>query len=265
MSAPDISGASGSSLVGRAAGEVSTRAPGQLEYKTRTEKVGFEYVPTELAELLRSAGILVAIELIAGADAPVAKRRQDGTHYQQLSAWWSSESRFVVFEARREMATAGEGKLRPSGSWVANGMAHHFTSLVTPDRSEWRHKGADGSGVTAAEERVVTDTLDALPPAVAGPVIGGTTHAWLRWGKGWAMETIVASRLVGIEIHVLRAQREAKSRDTLKAGTWVAEVIAATSKNRVPFTVSVPEGNFSGSSATRPLDPSPWGKHLPPA
>ena len=257
MTDPDAPGASGSSLVGRPAGEVSTSAPGQIEYKTRTEKVGFEFVPHELADSLRCAGILDGTELIAGADAPVAKRRQDDTHYQHLSAWWTSESRFVVFEARRNLARAGEGKLRPSGIWVANGTAHHFASPVTPDRSEWRHKDVDGSVPTAAQERVVTDTLDALPPAVAGPVIGGTTHAWLRWRKGWASETIVASRVVGNEVHVFRAEREATSRSTLKSGTWVAQVILATSKSHVPFTVSVPRGSLSGSSAPRPLDPSP--------
>jgi hypothetical protein len=264
MTARNVPGASGSNLVGRTAGEVSTRVPGQIEYKTKTEKVGFEFVPVELADLLRSSGILVGTELIAGADAPVAKRRQDGTHYQYLSAWWTSGSRFVVFDARRDLATAGEGKLRPSGSWMASGTAHHFASPATLDRSEWRHKGADGTGAAIAGKRVVEDTLDALPPAVAGPVIGGTSHAWLRWRKGWASETIVASRVVGNEVHVLRAQREATSRDNLKSGTWVAEVMDATSQLRVPFTVAVPTGKLGGSSAPRTLNSKTWGKHLPP-
>lgn len=242
MTVPELPGASGSSLTGRSAGDLSTRAPGQIKYKTRTEKVGFEYVPPELAKFLKSAEILVGTELIAGADAPVTKRRQNGAHYQLLSAWWASKSRFVLFEARRELTSVGEGAFRPSGSWTASGTVHHFASPATTDRSEWRYKGTGGTEATATEERVVTDALDALPPAVAGPVIGGTTHAWLRWRKGWASETIVASRVVGNKVHVLRAQREGTSRGELKTSTWVAEVIDATSNNRVPFTVIMPSG-----------------------
>lgn len=242
MNVPEVPGVSASSLTGRSAGDLSTRAPGQIEYKTRTEKVGFEHVPPELAKFLKSAEILVGTELIAGADAPEAKRRQNGTHYQLLSACWTSESRFVLFEARRELTSVGEGKFRPSGAWTASGTVHHFASPATTDRSVWRHKGAGGAEASATKEHVVTDALDALPPAVAGPVIGGTTHAWLQWRKGWASEAIVASPFIGNEVHVLRAQREGTSRGALKAATWVTEMINATSNNRVPFTATMPNG-----------------------
>ena len=247
---------SGSRLVGRSGASLSRRGPASISYEA-ADLVGFERVPPHLAEYLRAAGVLVGVEFVADADQPVAKRRPNGSHYQQLHAWWASESRFVAFEARREMTSAGAGRLRPSGPWEASGTVHEFPSGVTATPSVWRHEMSNTPDGGKDSETATDSPLDALPGPIAKPVTGGETSAWLEYKKGWAAETIVASRVLSNRVRLLRATREATSRRALSSAPWEAKTIDAPTVRTTPFSVMVPSGGGVGSAAVG-LPPAPY-------
>lgn len=189
-------------------------------------RVGFEQVPEEIAEALLAEGILVGVEVAATAELPLAKRRADGSHYQQVTAWWASTSRYVVLDIRRELARAGEGRFRPAGAWSATGRIFCLPDSSHVVTSVWRRSGGSEGAGTAKRQRT-DDPLDLLPPEVAKPVVGGQADAWRTFGKGWASETVVASRMLPKRVRALRATRQATSRRALDAADWALETIDA--------------------------------------
>ena len=104
----------------RSGGIPAERGAKTLAYVT-VPRVGFAQVPEEIAQALVTEGILVGTEVAATAGPPLAKRRADGSHYQLVTAWWGSTSRYVVLDVRRELAQAGDGRFRPAGAWLATG------------------------------------------------------------------------------------------------------------------------------------------------
>ncbi|MDA8284995.1 MAG: hypothetical protein M0Z42_17250 [Actinomycetota bacterium] len=199
-------------------------------------RVGFEQVPEEIVGALVAEGILVGVEVAATAEPPLAKRRAEGSHYQLVTAWWASTSCYVVLDVRRELALAGEGRLRPAGTWSATGKVFHLPDSVQMATSVWRRSGgADGAGKPKSQR--TDDPLDLLPPEVAKPVMGGQADAWREFGKSWATETVVASRLFADRVRVLRATRQATSRRALDGADWALETIDAPVTGSREFSV----------------------------
>ncbi len=213
----------GSQPARRSGGLPAERGTKALSY-VPVPRVGFEHVPEEIVETLVAEGILVGTEVAATAKPPLAKRRVEGSHYQQITAWWASTSCYVVLDVRRELSPAGDGRLRPAGAWSAAGKVFRLPDTVQVAASVWRRPGAAGTP-GRPKSQLTDDPLDLLPPEVAKPVMGGEADAWRESGKGWATETVVASRLVADRVRVLRATRQAHSRVALGAADWALETI----------------------------------------
>ena len=235
MSVPDRRGGSAPVAGGRRT--PATKSPGRIHY-VDTERIGFEHVPEELVEEMTGAGVLAGELWAAAADAGVAKRRADGSHYQHIEAWWSSQWRYVQVDARRELELGGDGKLRPVGAWSATGSVWVFAVEATPERSVWRYQpGSEPTSGRKPPRPRARDPLEALPGPVAGPVLGGDSYAWVQFGRGWASETIVASKVADGRILLLRANREATSQRGLGLVDWVVETVDAPSAPPVSFSV----------------------------
>ncbi len=219
----------------RSGGIPAERGEKSLAYVSAT-RVGFEQVPDEIVEELTAEGILLGEAVAATAEQPVAKRRADGSHYQQVTAWWASTRCYVVLDARRELAAAGEGRLRPAGAWSATGKVFRLPDGLAVASSVWRRSaGTEGAGTT---KRQSTDNpLDLLPPEVVKPVAGSQADAWREFGNGWATETVVASLLSAQRIRVVRATRKAASRRALDAADWTLETIDAPVTGHQEFSV----------------------------
>ncbi len=211
--------------------------PGQIGY-VDADAVGFERVPRPVAEVLWGRGVLAGSMWAGSAERPVTKRRSDGSHYQFAEAWWASESRLVQFEAARELAGTGDGRFRPAREWEIRGDVHEFSQPAVPARSTWRlDADAAGLGGRRPTRPRTSDPLEVLPPQVGAPVKGGESDAWREWAKGWAKETIVASRFHAGRVLLLRAERRASSRRALDTGEWVAETIDAAVVRSTPFVL----------------------------
>lgn len=205
----------------RGGGTVAKRSPGSIDYVS-ADAVGFEVLPEALRGAL--SGLLLGTELAADAEHPVTKRRQDGTHFQVVSGWWASSERLVVVEGRRALDRVGENQFKPSGEWDASGTVHQFPLGLVPETSCWRFDGGSaGDGKT--RRRKVANALDALPPQLVAPVLGGSSGAWQRYRRGWAQETVVALRLTHNRVKVLCAEREASSLRALAATGWRATTL----------------------------------------
>jgi hypothetical protein len=205
----------------RGGGAVAKKSPGSIDY-VPADAVGFEILPEALRRAL--SGVLLGTELAADAEHPVTKRRQDGTHYQSASGWWVSSERVVVVEGRRTLERVGDNQFKPSGEWAASGTVYQFPLGLVPETSRWRFDGgAAGDGKTRKQK--AANALDALPPPLVAPVLGGLAGAWQRYRRGWAMETVVALRLTNDRVKVLSAEREANSLRALASSDWRATTL----------------------------------------
>ena len=207
------------------------RGPSNIDY-VAAEAVGFEVLPDALRRML--AKLFVGTELACDAEPTVTKRRPDGSHYQLASGWWASTERLVVIEGRRPLERVDDGRFRACGEWRPSGEVMVFPSGLVAASSRWRFEGGTDRGSMAAR-RGVADALDALPPALAAPVVGGQSNAWRRYRRGWALEVVVAMRRVEGRVRVLRAEREATSRRALAGADWVVATLDAPIVSRDPI------------------------------
>jgi len=237
MGIPDVPRATAPAARGSA---VAKRGPGRIGYED-AELIGFEHVPAALARELWSSGVLFGSMWVGTAERPVARRRaSDGSHYQQLHAWWASEWRYAEFDAGRELAVVGDGRLRPEGPWNARGTFYDYPQAVAGIRSIWRFQAPETGGTRNPPSRRTNNPLEVLPPPVASPIMGGKSDSWREYGKGWATETIVASKVSGSRVLLLRANREASSRRALDSADWMVETIDTPTTRATPFSVAVP-------------------------
>ena len=229
------------------------RAPGRLNY-VQSARAGFEFVPDELVPQLYGSGVLSGEMWVGSAEPPVARRRRDGSHFQHVAAWWASDERFVQFDATRELTMTADGKLRPRSSWGARGSIREFRKPVAPARATWRYEVEPSSPSGGRPRRPKTkDPLDVLPRAVTGQFAGGSSDAWMKSGRGWAIEEIVAYRVDDDDGHVylLRAQREATSERALESADWVTEAADARCGAALPFSIGGMEKALSTPPSSR--------------
>ena len=204
----------------RSGGLPANKTPGIIEY-VPAEVLGFEKLPVFLRHSLRQ--LLVGKEIAADAESPVTRRQPDGTYYQFASAWWASNECLVVIEGRQPLMRVGGRRFTPSGEWSASGTVNCFPPGLVATPSRWRLDG--GAAAEGTKPPSTKDVLDALPPALAAPLMGGISGAWLRYRPGWAVETIVALRQVNDRAKVLMAEREGKSRRSLSSSEWRATTL----------------------------------------
>jgi hypothetical protein len=209
------------------AGEFSTRSSGRLTYKL-AERVAFDLVPDEVARQLRGQNLLAGPEIAAWAKGPVTRRRGDGSAYQVISAWWAGEARLLVFDATRDLAEAGKGRFRPTGTWTAHGTVYQFPPGVSAATyTSAPAAGGPQAGTHSQALAITGDPLEVLPEYLRSPLRGGTAGAYLETTDGYARETIVAQRVAGGRAHVLRAQREAGSKRALPGAAWTITSLEA--------------------------------------
>ena len=239
--------------VRRPGGTPAKRTPGQIEY-VASERIGFEHIPQVLVEEMWARGILVGEVWAAGADEGVAKRRPDGSHFQHIGGWWSSQWRYVQLDARRELLLGSDGRLRPGGPWHASGTICNFSAPFVPERSVWRYQPESASASGRRPPRhVATDPLDTLPGSVTAPVMGGSSYAWRESGRGWASESIVASKVHDGRVLLLRANREATSMKALAMADWVVETVNTPVASAVPYSI----GQRASTNTVTPVPARP--------
>ncbi|MGH9127629.1 MAG: hypothetical protein ACRDY2_01365 [Acidimicrobiales bacterium] len=197
-------------------------APGSIDYVT-ADAVGFEHIPAAVVDAL--AGVLVGPPIAADADPPVAKRRSDGTCYQQATGWWAGGDRYVTVDARRPLAPGDGQKLKPVSGWRIDGTVSHFNPRVITSYSQWRFD--PGGPTTAGTPLQADDPLDVLPGELTRPIRDADASAWRVYGRGWAEETIVASLNKPDRVLILKAQRRATSRRALDSTDWHAVTLDA--------------------------------------
>lgn len=198
--------------------------PGSIEYAP-ADAVGFEHLPAAVLDAL--SGVLLGPVVAADAEEPVIRRRADGIHYQHATGWWAGENRYVTIDARRLLAFTDGRKLKPVSGWKIEGAVSHFQPGVRPTTSEWRFEAGGGGSAPPAENRVADDVLEALPGPLAAPVLGAEASAWRKMGRGWATETIVATKASPERVLVLKAERRAPSEARLAAADWQAVTLDA--------------------------------------
>ena len=206
-------------------GDLEILAPGRPDY-TRAEALGFERLPDTLRSQLRMRGLIPLSTFAVWADDPLARRRHDGSHYQQVEAWWATESRLVVCSARRELAPFRKGRLRPTGPWVVGGAIHELAPAAV-ERSSWRYPSRGASASATQPASSAAEPLDLLPSVVTGPVLGGESRCFLLWGDHWAEETVIAHRVIDGRVRLLRAVRTAADRGVLVGADWVVDTVDA--------------------------------------
>jgi hypothetical protein len=225
----------GATPVPRPGGSLTGRGPLEPNYET-ADGLGLERLPEEVIDELESAGLISEAVFMDWADDTVTKRRRDGSHYQQIGAWWASLSQLNVVVVRRELEPAGEGRLRPRGAWMVTGTSHELPPDLTAVRSVWRFQAPAGNGIDAAAGKT-DDPLEMLPTTLTIPVAGGEAHASLRWRDRWAKEQVIAYRLVGGRVRMLSATRESTSRRKLTSTDWTAEELDASVVATMPINV----------------------------
>jgi hypothetical protein len=215
----------------RASGGVTTRAPGVLKYDD-VDAFGFDILPAQVRK--KVVNLLSGSQIAATGQEPVTKRRPDGSHYQSVSGWWASASRVVLVTGRRELEPIANNCFRPRGRWHVSGHVHHFPPHLRPETSKWHFEAAT-SASKSGQERRTDDALDVLPPALAAPVIGGSSDAWKQGGPGSVEETIFAIRILEDRIRVLKAKRKARSERALAVADWHAWTLDAPVVASEPF------------------------------
>lgn len=211
------------------------RAPGRLRY-VPADRIGFEKVPDALVWELQAAKVLTGRIWLGFASDVVVKRRQDGSHYQQVLAFWASQWRYVELDGRRELRMGSDGRLRPAGPWTATGTVRDFPTALAPQRSVWRDQPS-GAGARRRAQRVCDDPLEVLPRAVTGPVVGGRSQAWQILEPQSASETIVAANVTADRVLLLRARRQARSEHALELADWAIETAEVQGTQAEPFSV----------------------------
>ena len=206
----------------RGSGLPAKRSPGNIDYVT-ADAVGFEILPEALRHAL--ADIFVGAEIAADAKSAVTKRREDGTHYRFVTGWWASSERLVVVEGRQMLKQIGDNRFTPSGEWVPSGIVYQLVSGVVPEVSRWRFDASAEAPASNARRRKVESALEALPPPLVAPILGGLSGAWQRYRRGWALETVVAMLLADDRVRVLKAERESTSLRALPNSEWRATTI----------------------------------------
>lgn len=198
--------------------------PGRVSY-VEASAVGFECLP----EAVRGSLLphLVGNRLAADADEPVAKRRADGTYYQQATGWWASSDRYLDINATRPLVPAGSGRLQPAGTWTISVTVYDLTPGSIPVASSWRFDGAAAASDLKTALRTVDDPLDTLPPPLVAPVRDGRSNAWRTWTDRSAEETVVAALQLNGRVRILKAQRRARSRRGLTTAEWQVEALDA--------------------------------------
>lgn len=246
-------------------GSPIVRQPGKIEYTT-TERIGFECLPDAVSGALWKWGVLVGTMLAGTAQAAVAKRRTaDGSYYQYSRGWWTSEWRHVTVEAERPLRSRGEGKLAPDGEWQVSGTVFEFPCAVRTLPSVWRFQpsNADGSPRRTTQHRS-EDPLDLLPPQLVAPIIGGEADCWREYGKGWATETVVASKILDARVLLLHANREATSRRALDGADWLAETVDTSWARSAPYSGAVSDPStriaIETQVAAQAVERSPQGR-----
>jgi hypothetical protein len=205
-------------------GELCTRSSGQLSY-IPSEIIGFDHVPEHVAMQLRRENIIAGAGVASWADRPVTKRRTDRSTYQVIAAWWADCTRLVILEVRRDLEEIGNGKFRPTGAWVPGGTVYQFppgiSAVSYSSTPEPGGSGKDSDGATVIAESPVDVLPEYLQPALRGGMAGAVLHT----RRKWARETVVAQRLNAGRVLVLRAEREAKSQQSLVRATWAVTSI----------------------------------------
>lgn len=210
-------------LAQRPPGALAQRSPGAIDYEP-ADAVGYDRLPQQVRDQM--ANLLDGAEVAASANDPETKKRPDGSHYRAVEGWWASVSRFVEINARQELQAIGDNHFRPSGAWHVSARVDHFPPNLELMATRWRFDAA-GSGLTPGKQRKADDALDALPPKLAAPVVGGLSDAWRESSRGWAQETIVAARVVEGRVRILKATREATSGRALTSTDWLALTLEA--------------------------------------
>ena len=117
-------------------GGISARGPGELDYQP-ANGIGLDRLPAALLDALVAKGFITVPTFIDWVDDAVTKRRPDGSHYQQMGAWWASEWQLCVATFCRELAKRRDGRFKPAGEWLVEGTTHHLPTGITPERSVW--------------------------------------------------------------------------------------------------------------------------------
>ena len=206
-------------------GALVTRGPAVPDYAP-IDGLGFDRLPDTLLQVLRMRGLIPLSTFAMWADVPLSRRRPDGSHYQQVDAWWATEARLVTCSARRELAPFRKGRLRPSASWIVCGTIHELAAVV-PERSAWHYPSGIASTPLGPSVCASDGPLDLLPAAVTDSVVGGEAKCYLQWGPGWAEESVIAHRLVAGRVHLLQGVRTAASRQELTGADWAVQTVDA--------------------------------------
>lgn len=228
-------------LESRASRLVRATDSSRLDYSKPVDEVGFERVPKEVVSDLVSRGLLQGEELVGEGEDPVAKRRSDGSHYQSMAAWWGSKLQYLSFDCHRELTLISRDRFRPFGKWSASGSVYTFMSGTQVCLSHWT-RAAGGGGTARAEGKSTHDPLALLPPHIVEPIRGHNCCAYLRSGKGYAIETIFAARVDSDRIKMLRALRQGSSRAALEKAEWAIATVDAQIDSIYTFLAGAESG-----------------------
>ncbi len=230
--------------VRRKGGALASADDKKIEYEM-ADKIGFERLPDEVVKALRSRQCLLGDEIAAGADDLITKRRKDGSHYQFMDAWWTSTRCCTIIGVTRELAAMGDGRFRPNGPWSATGTIYLLPDDLQLVHSIWQRSLSQDAVSDAKRKNDIQYTdevIDVLPPDVALPVRGGKSDAWRVYRKGFAQETIVAMKMVGDRVRILRAVREATSKDKLDSASWTLDTLDAPVVSSRPISIGKGSG-----------------------
>ncbi len=232
--------------VKRQGGDLAGTNNKKIEYVT-VDKIGFEVVPDKVVSALKLHQCLIGDEIAATACEVVTKCRADGSHYQFTNAWWASTRCCTIVDVTRELAATGDGRFRPNGPWSATGTIHLLPDNLKPVRSIWQRSPSQAAASDASKRnknQYTNEALDLLPPNVALPVRGGKADAWKISRKGFVQETIVAMKMVGDRVRILRAVREDTSRKKLDSASWTVDTLDAPIVDSRPVSIGKGSGNL---------------------
>ena len=202
------------------------------------------------AHPLRAARAVLAEPVAAGSSSAVTRRRPDGTTYQRREGWWCGSGLLVEVTVTRDLSAREDGRYEPVGEWREERVEwHRLTDTTTKARHYEAGAGEGGGG----EAQRTDDPLEAIPPSAAAQVRAGlkSSDCWLTTIRrtGWATETVTAYSVTGDKLTVLRAERNAASREALGSAAWRVTVTRAA---LVPVALAGPTGPALGRPSSRP-------------